>query len=282
CLSDASKTTTWLAGYLAYIDPHLLMSSENKLQEINKESDIYSLVMLLWEISSLRPPFEEEDRSTLYIKILNGCREAPIIGTPQQYSVLYTDDPKKRPTIDKVVDELSRSRELTEPMEYEVMKCEGNQFNVNSVKIAVRNMYTVAEVSANYVHFAPLIEIFLKLGEDIVTLYQKAEHNKHLCSYLTQRVNSAVAVIRNLEIRKQDNVEFFREASNLQLVKDFVKCMLDIRKFVADVSQLAIQYLQGINNNAEKLKEHGLDSKNDLELQCQIKVIRSDLAEMKK
>ncbi|CAG8735165.1 18733_t:CDS:10, partial [Dentiscutata erythropus] len=374
CLSDASKTSTWLAGYLAYIDPHLLMTSENKLQEINKESDIYSLGMLLWEVSSLRPPFEEEDKNALYFKILNGYKEAPIIGTPQQYSDLYTecwqDDPKKRPTIDKVVDELSSRNEpqrftgddkdyvvnktinslneealsfesmkceesmeavdnmeavnkyeisyllneieagaLTEPMEYEVTKCEGNQFNVNSVKVAVRNLYTVAEVSANYAHFAPLIEIISKLGEDIVTLYQKAEHNKHF-SYLTQRVNFAVAVIRNLEIRKQDNVEFFREASNLQLVKDFVKCMLDIRKFVADISQLStsfnstnvvqkykdlssrfggymsslkvaltIQCLQGINNNAEKLKEHGLDSKNDLELQYQIKV---NLAEIKK
>ncbi|CAG8691989.1 8123_t:CDS:10 [Dentiscutata erythropus] len=106
CLSDASRTSTGLAGYLAYIDPHILMNSENKLQEINKESDIYSLGVLLWEISSLRLPFEDADRSGLYIKMLNGCRETPIEGTPPQYSALYTecwhDDPKKRPTIDKV------------------------------------------------------------------------------------------------------------------------------------------------------------------------------------
>ncbi|CAG8818728.1 27561_t:CDS:10, partial [Gigaspora margarita] len=110
CLSDASKTSTGLAGYIAYVDPHSLKNSEQKLQEISKECDIYSLGVLLWEISSLRPPFEEEDRTSLLMNILDGHRETPIVGTPQQYSDLYIecwqDNPKKRPTIDKVVDEL--------------------------------------------------------------------------------------------------------------------------------------------------------------------------------
>ncbi|CAG8833443.1 10112_t:CDS:2, partial [Racocetra persica] len=110
CLTDASKTSTWLAGYLAYIDPHSLKNSEKKSQEINMEYDIYSLGVLLWEISSLRPPFDGKDRNDLYIQILKGCRETTILGTPPQYSALYTecwqDDPKKRPTIDKVVYEL--------------------------------------------------------------------------------------------------------------------------------------------------------------------------------
>ncbi|CAG8745296.1 32482_t:CDS:2, partial [Gigaspora margarita] len=109
-LSDASKTSTGLTGYMAYIDPHSLKNSEQQLQEISKECDIYSLGVLLWEISSLRPPFEEEDGASLSIKILNGHRETPIVGTPQQYSNLYTecwqDNPKKRPTIKEVVDEL--------------------------------------------------------------------------------------------------------------------------------------------------------------------------------
>ncbi|CAG8843320.1 34505_t:CDS:2, partial [Racocetra persica] len=40
-------------------------------------------------------------------------------------------------------------------------------------------------------------------------------------------------------IRKQDLSDFFAEQANLQLIKDFLKCMLDIRKFITDVSQLS-------------------------------------------
>ncbi|CAG8739860.1 28174_t:CDS:2, partial [Racocetra persica] len=147
CLSDASKTITGLAGYIPYMDPYVLKNSEQKLQIISKECDVYSLGVLLWEISSLHPPFEEEDRRALYIKILNGYREIPILGTPPQFFALYTecwqDDPKKRPTIDKVVYELSDDKSdginetinsLNEeassfvPMEYEVTRIEENQF----------------------------------------------------------------------------------------------------------------------------------------------------------
>ncbi|CAG8461423.1 15453_t:CDS:10 [Cetraspora pellucida] len=99
-------------------------------------------------------------------------------------------------------------------------------------------MTTNLEASTNYEHFAPLIDIFLNLGEDIVTIYQKAEHNRRLCNFLTKRVNLAVGAIKDLEIRKQNNMKFFVEPSNLQLIKDFLNCMLDIRTFMTDVSQL--------------------------------------------
>ncbi|CAG8776486.1 7963_t:CDS:10 [Gigaspora margarita] len=112
---------------------------------------------------------------------------------------------------------------------YEPTKNENQNF-LNQSEITVKAQTSAIETSASYVSFAPLIEIFFKIGEDIVMLYQKAEHNKRLCSYLTKRVNSAVAVMRDLEIRKLDNQEFFKESTSLQLIKDL--------KFVAVVSQL--------------------------------------------
>jgi hypothetical protein len=48
---------------------------------------------LLWEISSGRPPFYNEGKPYdigLAIEILQGFRETPVIGTPDDYVKIYT------------------------------------------------------------------------------------------------------------------------------------------------------------------------------------------------
>ncbi|CAI2202124.1 10994_t:CDS:2, partial [Funneliformis geosporum] len=61
---------------------------------LNEKSDVYSVGVLLWEISSGRPPFyvkgEEYDVS-LAIDILQGLRESVISGTPEYYAKIYTE-----------------------------------------------------------------------------------------------------------------------------------------------------------------------------------------------
>ncbi|KAF0400043.1 kinase-like domain-containing protein [Gigaspora margarita] len=89
---------------LRYIDPQCLQYEEYK---VSKKSDIYSLGILLWEISSGYPPFETingtDDPSELMITILYGVREKFIEGTPIPYAILYNDcwqkDPVRRPNI---------------------------------------------------------------------------------------------------------------------------------------------------------------------------------------
>ncbi|CAG8850598.1 36472_t:CDS:1, partial [Gigaspora margarita] len=93
--------------------------------------------------------------------------------------------------INYLLNEVEKAGESVEPMEYEETKDEGNQFNPSPTDMIFQTLTSAAEASESFVPFAPLIEIFLKLGEDIATLYQKAEHNKALCNYLTKRVNSA-------------------------------------------------------------------------------------------
>ncbi|CAB4373841.1 unnamed protein product [Rhizophagus irregularis] len=92
-------------GVLPYIDPQHYQTINNKP---NKKSDIYSVGVLLWEISSGRKPFESYyPKQKLLLEILNGKRETPIPNTPIDYINIYTKcwniNPQNRPDMQQVL-----------------------------------------------------------------------------------------------------------------------------------------------------------------------------------
>ncbi|UZO27053.1 uncharacterized protein OCT59_019262 [Rhizophagus irregularis] len=94
-------------GLIPYNDPQSFNSSTS-LYVLNEKSDVYSIGVLLWEISSGRPPFSDElNYLGLVMKIFQGLREKPILDTPEEYIKIYTDcwniEPDNRPTINQVV-----------------------------------------------------------------------------------------------------------------------------------------------------------------------------------
>ncbi|RGB33897.1 kinase-like domain-containing protein [Rhizophagus diaphanus] len=96
-------------GMPAYVEPQCY-KTDNYVR--NKKSDVYSLGVLLWEISSGYPPFSTIPIQILGYKIAMGYREQPIIDTPSSYVDLYQkcwdDNPDLRPTIDDVFDILNK------------------------------------------------------------------------------------------------------------------------------------------------------------------------------
>jgi len=79
-------------GVLSYIDPKGL---RNKNYKLNKKSDVYSIEVLMWQISSGYQPFSANGSdnnydASLILSIINGKREEIIDGTPIKYSSLYT------------------------------------------------------------------------------------------------------------------------------------------------------------------------------------------------
>ncbi|CAG8667931.1 11399_t:CDS:10, partial [Funneliformis mosseae] len=101
----------------------------------------------------------------------------------------------------------------------------------------------------NFEAFIPLISTFLKLGEKIINLYDKAKHNKELCGLLLQRSNGAMVAVRDLDMRKTENAEFFSKQENLEMFKKFIRCMEKIKKFISRVSKLhrLIKYFWACN-----------------------------------
>ncbi|KAF0504367.1 kinase-like protein [Gigaspora margarita] len=96
---------------IQYTDPQYLKHHET--YKLNKSSDIYSIGVLLWEISSGIIPFKSELSYgfNLLSAIIYGKRESPIPGTPKKYVKLYTEcwryNSNLRPTIQHVFKELN-------------------------------------------------------------------------------------------------------------------------------------------------------------------------------
>jgi serine/threonine protein kinase len=88
-IDESSNSQSKLFGMVPYIDPKVLTDSDN--YKLNEKSDIYGIGVLLWEISSGKPPFhEEKNKIVLMYEISQGRREEIIPDTPNDYSNLYT------------------------------------------------------------------------------------------------------------------------------------------------------------------------------------------------
>ncbi|KAF0512887.1 kinase-like protein [Gigaspora margarita] len=108
---EASMYRVELFGVIPYIDPQCFITEQSKNGNLlryrkNKKSDIYSIGVILWEISSERQPFKNENPASLPGRIMDGLREKPIADTPHEYVAIYSkcwhslqDD---RPSIEEV------------------------------------------------------------------------------------------------------------------------------------------------------------------------------------
>src|SRR5579859_7470184 len=93
----ADKPLNSVYGNLPYIAPEVITGKVT-----SNASDIYSIGILLWEISFGQPPFiNREHNYDLAMKIVNGMRPKILSGTPLEYKKLieqcWDADPNERP-----------------------------------------------------------------------------------------------------------------------------------------------------------------------------------------
>src|SRR6266508_653377 len=91
-------------GIIPYIAPEILQGGKN-----TKQSDVYSIGMLMWEIFSGHPPFDDKAHGPgLILKICEGLRPQILPSIPDDYAQMmqkcWDVDPSKRPTIDVIWD----------------------------------------------------------------------------------------------------------------------------------------------------------------------------------
>lgn len=108
---------TQVIGQIPFTDPRFL--NDRKNYQKNLKSDIYSLGVILWEISANKMPFENymlDSRGDfrdlcLTMEIIFGLREEPVILTPPAYVKLYQNcwehEGINRPGIKGVIEALN-------------------------------------------------------------------------------------------------------------------------------------------------------------------------------
>ncbi|UZO03952.1 uncharacterized protein OCT59_024351 [Rhizophagus irregularis] len=129
-------------GIIPYVDPKIL--NNVKGYDLNEKSDIYSLGVIFWELTSCSSPFNYEtrnDNASIILKILDGEREKPIPNTNDKFVALYEEcwrqEPDERPNIHKVNSELDKIIDSTDP---KVSTSLANNFkNESETTVILRN-----------------------------------------------------------------------------------------------------------------------------------------------
>jgi serine/threonine protein kinase len=108
----ADKPLNSIYGNLPYVAPEVISGKETSFA-----SDVYSIGMLMWEISSGQPPFNNfENDYELALKIINGMRPKIVPETPLKYKELMVQcwdaDPTKRPDINTLYNKIIKMNRL--------------------------------------------------------------------------------------------------------------------------------------------------------------------------
>ncbi|CAG8685166.1 991_t:CDS:2, partial [Ambispora gerdemannii] len=147
---DGMNSMSVVHGHPPYVEP--LCFKGNYWPDAR--SDIYSLGVVLWELSSGRPPMTQISPSAIGYNVVMGMRESPIIGTPDSYVQLYTEcwdgKPENRPNIDSVYD---RIKFIEWPEETDDVKNLNMEFS-DSISSSISELITQEKYYKQYPNLA--------------------------------------------------------------------------------------------------------------------------------
>ncbi|KAF0502404.1 kinase-like protein [Gigaspora margarita] len=213
--------------------------------------------MILWEISSGKPPFDSYPKEEIVIFVCNGGREKPVGGTPLNNETDEIHFEQKKNNVNyksKFEDRLSTAKDnLTTVIDAteEISKINGCATNVDRIEETIKP-------------FLPMIATILDLVKEIIEIYEKAQFNKKICNSLLDRAESAKIAMNTLQRRKQKNEEKFRSQS---YYNNFIKSknvLEEIKNFAGEVTQI-----RGISKclNSNNIKNKFLELTRDYD-QC--------------
>ncbi|POG62163.1 kinase-like domain-containing protein [Rhizophagus irregularis DAOM 181602=DAOM 197198] len=144
----ADKSSTSIYGNLSYIAPEVIVG-----REYTFASDIYSIAILMWEISSGQLPFiNYEHENDIVMNIINGIRPKIVPGTPLEYRNLMKEcwdaDPLKRPDAAALCNKIQKNNLYYQNMSDELIKSKIDNLEMNKVE----ENYTSSSLFTSKIH----------------------------------------------------------------------------------------------------------------------------------
>ncbi|RIB28060.1 kinase-like domain-containing protein [Gigaspora rosea] len=237
--SISLSSSSGIMGMPAYIDPQYFQSGANF--KLDKQSDIYSLGVLFWELTSGAPPFNNLPAEAIILDIINNKREKIIPNTPLDYVCLYKECwsyiPAKRPTLDEV---LIKLKMLSAETSIEFMI---NDMNTdNSIKSRVGKHYSSVDeiIKESNINFYNESSDFEQISENKFGQVEKA--------YWKSR--GLIVTLNNLNIDETNIHEVIKEIQSIAKVNfhSHIRHFYGIAKDYNNACYfLIMQYTNGCN-----------------------------------
>jgi serine/threonine protein kinase len=150
--NSQTNVHTNIFGLLPFIAPELLDSLDNSLY--STKTDIYSLGVLFWELTSGITPFVDcKPSPALALKIIKGKRENIVSGTSNEYCQLYiqcwNSNPNNRPDVEIVYLTLKKMQTSNTEQIIDKIKYNSDSNNFQGNNLNYINDYSY-EHNANY------------------------------------------------------------------------------------------------------------------------------------
>lgn len=105
------KSIQSIKGTPIYISPEIW----EKYQYL-KAGDVYAFAFIVYELMTTKKPFDNVNRNSLFVKILNGDRPSFDDDIPESYKdlieICWSQSPEKRPSFDQILDQLRNNHDF--------------------------------------------------------------------------------------------------------------------------------------------------------------------------
>ncbi|RGB42763.1 kinase-like domain-containing protein [Rhizophagus diaphanus] len=260
----ANKPLNSIYGNLPYIAPEVICGKQTTFA-----SDIYSIGMLTWEISSGQPPFINfENDYYLAMNIINGMRPKIVPGTPLEYKELmeqcWDADPTKRPDIDTLGVKIEKMNRLNFQNELKKNKSIIKKL-IEKTRLSKPKANTISKISEinNFENtnntssrlFTSKVYQFKNLPEpkNATEEEQEAFHSTTYNYNIPYNIDDFINknndnASRSINIIEDDNKELFKVTENMQInYSNSNNLQNDKKEIIQQVKKHNIDYIDDEN-----------------------------------
>ena len=187
------KSSGKIYGITPYIAPEVFQE-----KKITKESDIYSIGMLMWEIFAGHPPFDDRAHNGNLILniVINGMRPPLLPNMPddcaQMMQKCWDVDPSKRPTIVEL-------KKFANNKSKEIYKNENSDNNDDIGDTNINNDGSISNKSQQIYKSHPLTYHTSRILDDDIAKSKELYNNSNNSSLNDLDINS---IISNIDLNK--------------------------------------------------------------------------------